>query len=68
MFIQDDPDRIDGGTENLGGMPDWGAVVDKLVQAGDIDEGRVWSGKVKIGEQAERRMPGDRFAVHPVPG
>lgn len=48
-------------------MPDWGAVVDKLVQAGDIDKGRVRSGKVKIGEQAERRMPGDRFAVHPVP-
>lgn len=66
MLIQDDTNGVDGGTENLGDMLDRCAVVDELVQAHNIDEGRVRPGKVEIGEQADRRIPGDRFASHPV--
>ena len=39
--------------------------MDELVETGDFDEVRVGPRKVEIAEQAERRVPGDRFAPDP---
>jgi hypothetical protein len=69
VLVQDDADRIHGGTQDLGGVLDRvGALADEFMQAGGIDERRVRPREVKIAEKADRRVPGDRFAPDPVPG
>ena len=69
VFIEDDADRIDGGSENFGFVLDRAsAPLDEAVQASDVDKGRIRPWEVKIAEKAERRVPGDRFTPDPVPG
>jgi hypothetical protein len=38
------------------------------MQTRDLDERRVWACEVEVAEKAERRVPGDRFAMNPMPG
>jgi hypothetical protein len=36
------------------------------MQTGDLDERRIWACEVEVAEKAERRVPGDRFAMNPM--
>lgn len=69
VFIEDDADRIDGGTEDFGRVLDReSSPLNEALQASYVDKGRVWPWEVEIAEKTERRVPGDRFASDPVPG
>ena len=60
MLLQDKPDRVDGGSQDLGGVLDRvRALPDELVQTSDVYKGRVRPWKVEATEKAERRVPGD---------